>query len=410
MDTTENEYHHATLPSGLRVVMHHRPGSVAEHCGVAVRAGSRDERPEHYGLAHFVEHTIFKGTMRRRSWHILNRMERIGGELNAYTTKEETVVYTTYPAGHLERAVDLVADLVENSQFPTVEIDRERQVVADEIDTYLDIPSEGIFDDFDELIFAGSPLAHPILGSRESIDRLTTDVCRNYLDEYYTPANMVFFYSGPEKPDHVVRVASRCFRKDPHGSLIPRSGPTPPVPPKADVVKEIGTHQAHTVLGARIHDMYSPRRHAMALLTNILGGPGMNSLLNVALRERRGLVYTVDASASLLSDAGLFTIYYGCDTGDVDRCRRIIEGIIEKQASECMTQRHLEEARRQYIGQLTLASTNTEQRALSMARAMLFRGEVIPSARHLEAIRAITPADLREAAGALIGMSRLTLL
>lgn len=410
MDTTENEYHYATLPSGLRVVMHHRPGSVAEHCGVAVRAGSRDERPEHYGLAHFVEHTIFKGTMRRRSWHILNRMERIGGELNAYTTKEETVVYTTYPAGHLERAVDLVADLVENSQFPTVEIDRERQVVADEIDTYLDIPSEGIFDDFDELIFAGSPLAHPILGSRESIDTLTTDVCRNYLDEYYTPANMVFFYSGPEKPDHVVRVASRCFRKDPHGSLIPRSGPTPPVPPKADVVKEIGTHQAHTVLGARIHDMYSPRRHAMALLTNILGGPGMNSLLNVALRERRGLVYTVDASASLLSDAGLFTIYYGCDTGDVDRCRRIIEGIIEKQASECMTQRHLEEARRQYIGQLTLASTNTEQRALSMARAMLFRGEVIPSARHLEAIRAITPADLREAAGALIGMSRLTLL
>lgn len=348
--------------------------------------------------------------MRRRSWHILNRMERIGGELNAYTTKEETVVYTTYPAGHLERAVDLVADLVENSQFPTVEIDRERQVVADEIDTYLDIPSEGIFDDFDELIFAGSPLAHPILGSRESIDRLTTDVCRNYLDEYYTPANMVFFYSGPEKPDRVVRVASRCFRKDPHGSLISRSCPTPPAPPKADVVKEIGTHQAHTVLGARIHDMYSPRRHAMALLTNILGGPGMNSLLNVALRERRGLVYTVDASASLLSDAGLFTIYYGCDTGDVDRCRRIIEGIIEKQASECMTQRHLEEARRQYIGQLTLASTNTEQRALSMARAMLFRGEVIPSARHLEAIRAITPADLREAAGALIGMSRLTLL
>ncbi len=410
MDTTENEYHYATLPSGLRVVMHHRPGSVAEHCGVAVRAGSRDERPEHYGLAHFVEHTIFKGTMRRRSWHILNRMERIGGELNAYTTKEETVVYTTYPAGHLERAVDLVADLVENSQFPTVEIDRERQVVADEIDTYLDIPSEGIFDDFDELIFAGSPLAHPILGSRESIDRLTTDVCRNYLDEYYTPANMVFFYSGPEKPDRVVRVASRCFRKDPHGSLISRSCPTPPAPPKADVVKEIGTHQAHTVLGARIHDMYSPRRHAMALLTNILGGPGMNSLLNVALRERRGLVYTVDASASLLSDAGLFTIYYGCDTGDVDRCRRIIEGIIEKQASECMTQRHLEEARRQYIGQLTLASTNTEQRALSMARAMLFRGEVIPSARHLEAIRAITPADLREAAGALIGMSRLTLL
>lgn len=414
MDTTENEYHYATLPSGLRVVMHHRPGSVAEHCGVAVRAGSRDEKPEHYGLAHFVEHTIFKGTLRRRSWHILNRMERIGGELNAYTTKEETVVYTTYPAGHLERAVDLVADLVENSRFPTVEIDRERQVVADEIDTYLDIPSEGIFDDFDELIFAGSPLAHPILGTRESIERLTTDVCRNYLNEYYTPSNMVFFYSGPEKPERVVRIASRCFRKVDHGRSPINSGRSDclplPSPAQTDVVKEIGTHQAHTILGIRIHDMYSPRRHAMALLSNILGGPGMNSLLNVALRERRGLVYTVDSSVSLLSDAGLFTIYYGCDTDDVNRCRKIIEGIIEKQAMEYITQRHLDEARKQYIGQLTLASTNTEQRALSMARSMLFRGEVIPSALHLEAIRAITPADIREAAASLLGMSRLTLL
>ena len=144
MDSTGNEIHHTVLRSGLRAVMHHRPGSVVEHCGVAVRAGSRDEHPDHYGLAHFVEHTIFKGTLRRRAWHILNRMERIGGELNAYTTKEETVIYTTYPAGHTPRSLDLIADLVENSQFPTVEIDRERLVVAEEIDTYLDIPSEGI--------------------------------------------------------------------------------------------------------------------------------------------------------------------------------------------------------------------------------------------------------------------------
>ena len=402
MDTTENEYHYATLPSGLRVVMHHRPGSVAEHCGVAVRAGSRDERPEHYGLAHFVEHTIFKGTMRRRSWHILNRMERIGGELNAYTTKEETVVYTTYPAGHLERAVDLVADLVENSQFPTVEIDRERQVVADEIDTYLDIPSEGIFDDFDELIFAGSPLAHPILGSRESIDRLTTDVCRNYLDEYYTPANMVFFYSGPEKPDHVVRVASRCFRKDPHGSLIPRSGPTPPVPPKADVVKEIGTHQAHTVLGARIHDMYSPRRHAMALLTNILGGPGMNSLLNVALRERRGYVYSVDAYTSLFTDCGEMTIYFGCDREHVKPCRRIISDTLTRLADSPMKERTLSAAKKQYIGQTIVAAENREQMALSTGRALLFNGHVATRSEIIDRIMSLTPEHLRMAAEAIV--------
>lgn len=415
MDKSEQEYYYATLSGGLRVVMHHRPGSVAEHCGVAVRAGSRDESPEHYGLAHFVEHTIFKGTLRRRAWHILNRMERVGGELNAYTTKEETVVYTTYPAGYMERAIDLVADLVENSQFPTTEIDRERQVVADEIDSYLDIPSEGIFDDFDELMFAGSPLAHPILGSRESIERLTSDVCRRYLDLYYRPDNMVLFYSGPEKPDRVIRVAEKCFssgkRQIPSSATVmSASEAIPDVPPRADVVREIGSHQAHTVLGTRIHDMYSPKRYATALLTNILGGPGMNSLLNVALRERRGLVYTVDASTALLSDAGLFTVYYGCDADDVERCRRIVEGIIERQATDLMTPRRLEEARRQYIGQLTLASTNTEQRALNMARATLLRGRVIPSAENLEAIRAITPAALRDVAASLTPLSRLTLM
>lgn len=408
------EYHYATLSGGLRVVMHHRPGSVAEHCGVAVRAGSRDEAPEHYGLAHFVEHTIFKGTLRRRAWHILNRMERVGGELNAYTTKEETVVYTTYPAGYMERAIDLVADLVENSQFPTSEIDKERQVVADEIDSYLDIPSEGIFDDFDELAFAGTPLAHPILGSRGSIDRLTSDVCRRYLHEYYRPDNMVLFYSGPEKPERVIRVAERCFRHNtsfaPHEAAKASPSPAPACPPPFDTVREIGSHQAHTILGTRIHDMYSPDRYAMAMLTNLLGGPGMNSLLNVALRERRGLVYTVDASTALMTDAGLFTIYYGCDPEDVERCRRIVTDIIARQASEAITPRRLEEARRQYIGQLTLASTNSEQRALNMARSTLLRGHVIPSAEHLDRIRAVTPEALRSAASALTTLSRLTLL
>lgn len=413
MDINEQQYHYATLSGGLRVVMHHRPGSVAEHCGVAVKAGSRDESPCHYGLAHFVEHTIFKGTLRRRAWHILNRMERVGGELNAYTTKEETVVYTTYPAGYVERAIDLVADLVENSQFPTAEIDRERQVVADEIDSYLDIPAEGIFDDFDELVFEGTPLAHPILGSRESIDRLTSDVCRRYLRDYYRPDNMVFFYSGPEKPDRVIRLAERCFHHRiadmPAASGIGSVEALAPAG-RFDTVREIGTHQAHTILGTRIHDMFSPDRYATALLSNMLGGPGMNSLLNVALRERRGLVYTVEASTALMTDTGLFTIYYGCDTTDVERCRRLVSDIIGRQASDTMSQRQLDDARRQYIGQLTLASTNSEQRALNMARSTLLRGSVIPSAVHLEHIRSLTPDDLREAASRLTTLSRLTLV
>lgn len=417
MNIDKQEYYYATLTCGLRLVIHHRPGSVAEHCGMAVKAGSRDESPDHYGLAHFVEHTIFKGTLRRRAWHILNRMERIGGELNAYTTKEETVIYTTYPAGYVERAIDLVADLVEHSQFPTVEIDRERQVVADEIDTYLDIPSEGIFDDFDELAFAGTPLAHPILGSRESIERLTSDVCRRYLGEYYRPDNMVMFYSGPEKPEKVTRIAERCFRQEKaSGNVASAKTSADGIRPSEtaystfDTTREIGSHQAHTILGTRIHDMYSPDRYATALLTNMLGGPGMNSLLNVALRERRGLVYTVEASTALMTDAGLFTIYYGCDSEDTDRCRRITTDIINRLASDTITPHQLEDARRQYIGQITVASTNTEQHALNMARSTLLRGHVIPSSEHLEHIRALTPEDIRLAATRIAQLSRLTLL
>ena len=251
-------FHYSCLPNGLRLVAIHRPGAVADHCGVTVRAGSRDESPEHYGLAHFVEHTIFKGTPRRRSWHILNRMESIGGELNAYTTKEETVVYTTYPSGALDRALDLLADLVQHSVFPTAEIDRERQVVEDEIDTYLDIPSEGIFDDYDELIYASTPLAHPILGSRQSIGRLNSEVCRSYLRRYYNPDNMVLFYSGAEHPDRVAARAARYFTEltPADGIRASRSTSITPMTEPFDTVREIGSHQAHTVLGATVAGMF----------------------------------------------------------------------------------------------------------------------------------------------------------
>lgn len=405
------DYNYFTLDSGLRVVAIHRPGAVAEHCGVTVRAGSRDESLDHYGLAHFVEHTIFKGTQRRRAWHILNRMERIGGELNAYTTKEETVVYTTYPAGHLDRALDLLADLVEHSQFPAVEIDRERAVVEDEIDTYLDIPSEGIFDDYDELIYAGTPLAHPILGTRESIARLSSQVCREYLKKFYTPGNMVLFYSGPEAPEGVASRAGKFFTGSAASDVKGLHACEKLAVGEAfDTVRSIGLHQAHTVLGARVDGMFSPGRYAMALLTNILGGPGMNSLLNVALRERRGLVYTVDASLAQLTDTGLFTIYYGCDAEDVERCRRLAVDIVDGLASKPLAPRKLEEAKRQYLGQTALASTNTEQVALSASRSTLLRGRVIGRAEHIEAINSLTPRSLMEAASSLTTLSRLTLV
>ncbi|MDE6859670.1 MAG: insulinase family protein [Duncaniella sp.] len=398
--------YYATLPTGLRMVAVRRESAV-EHCGVAVNAGSRDEASDRYGLAHFVEHTIFKGTRKRRAWHILNRMETVGGELNAYTTKEETLLYSTFPAGNLARAVELISDLVADSQFPQAEIERERLVVADEIDSYLDVPSEGILDVFDELIFAGTPLAHNILGYKESLEGFDTAVCRGYLERFYTPGEMVFFYSGPEKPERVFRMAERYFvpldRAD-----MGRDRCVPPVAARFDEVRHIDSHQAHTVLGARVGGMSSHDRYALALLTNMLGGPGMNSLLNVALRERRGLVYTIDAGTTLMSDTGLFTVYFGCDSEDVARCVRLVEGVIARLADGALTPRRLEEAKKQYAGQLTVASVNSEQGAISMARGTLYRGRAMTSAEVVEAIRGVDAADIRRVAESLTDLSRLT--
>ena len=404
----EPQYLYSTLPNGMRVVIAHRPEAEVDHCGVAVNAGSRDEEPWQYGLAHFVEHTIFKGTGRRRSWHILNRMEAVGGELNAYTTKEETMLYTTFPSGNLARALDLVADLVTDSRFPAPELAKERGVVEDEIDTYLDIPSEGIYDDFDELIFRGSQLAHPILGTREPIADFDTEACRGWLDRFYVPANMVLFYSGSMSPERFLKMAERCFvpltRTAERNSRI-----APKQLPPFDETKRIDSHQAHNLLGCTIPGLHSEDRYAIALLTNILGGPGMNSLLNVALREKRGLVYSVDASTALMTDCGLLTVYYGCDPEDAGRCTRLILNTIDGMAQRRLTPRQLEAAKRQYLGQMTIGSVNSEQMALGMARSTLLMGCVRPRAEINEAIRAVTADRIMEIASGL-RMSRLTLL
>ncbi len=385
-----------------------RPGEV-EYCGVAVNAGSRDElTPDRYGLAHFVEHTIFKGTTRRKSWHIINRMEAVGGELNAYTTKEETYVYSTFPKGNLRRAAELIADLVKRSSFPRAEIDRERDVVADEINTYSDIPSDGIYDDFEDLIFAGSTLGHNILGTVESISGFTPEVCREYLDRFYTPRQMVFFYSGPSSVSQVEKIVVEYF-----GTLsLPdhdRERSMPVEVAQFDSVKEISSHQSHVVMGTRIGGLFDSGRYAMALLTNILGGPGMNSLLNVELRERRGLVYSIDASASHLTDTGLFTIYFGCDHDDVARCRRLVTNTIDSIAQGGLNERRLAQARRQYAGQLVISSVNAEQATLSQGRSMLYFGKVAPLSATLDRIAAVTVDEITSAARRLTELSVLTL-
>lgn len=399
-------YTYFTLPNGLRVAHRHEAGS-AEYCGVAVRAGSRDETPATYGLAHFVEHTIFKGTGRRRSWHIINRMESVGGELNAYTSEETTVIYSAFPAGNLVRAVELISDLVANSRFPQAEIDREREVVMDEIDSYLDTPSDAVFDDFNDLIFAGTPLGHNILGNEDTLRSFTPDTCRDFLDRFYTPGDMVFFYTGPESAVKVEKIALRYLGQLSRPTTARPESPLAPAD-TFDKRRHTDTHQAHTVMGARIPGMYSDEAPVYALLTNLIGGPCMNSLLNVALRERRGYVYSVDAYTSLFTDTGLFTVYFGCDPEHIRPCRTLVERTVTHLSGTPLSARALAAAKRQYIGQMTVAAQSREQSALSLGRATLFHGRALTDAEQRDRIEAVTPEALRAAAERLTRLSTLT--
>lgn len=399
-----------TLANGLRGVHIHLPHAAVGYCGVTVRAGSRDEDVSggEAGLAHFVEHTIFKGTNHRSPWHIINRMEAVGGELNAFTTKEDTTVYTIFPRGNLRRALDLVADLVINSRFPDAELDKEREVVADEIDSYLDQPGEAVFDDFEDLIFADTPLGHNILGTTESLRGFSSASCRGWLERYYTASRMVVFYAG--------NIGAESFRMMAEDMFAPLHKGETPVPQPISLAtghfaehRGIDSHQCHTVIGSAFGRVSESMRMPLALVTNILGGPGMNSLLNIALRERRGLVYNVESSASLLSDATIFTIYYGCDPHDNALCDKLVREQLEKMATSPLSDRRLRAAKKQFLGQSLIAAENRENSAIGIARATLMRGSAYTADDIRHMTEAITPADILAAAELLADPSSLTL-
>ena len=390
-----------TLSNGLRVVYARRDGNVA-YCGLAVNAGSRDENSRLLGLAHFVEHTIFKGTRKRRAWHILNRMERIGGELNAYTTKEETLVYSIFPTGNMARAVELIADLVTNSIFPERELEKEREVVREEIQSYRDTPSEAIFDDFEDLIFKGTGLGHNILGTEECLNNIQSSDCMEYLKKFYVPENMVLFAVGSISDDIFFRLAERHFGGM-HKPLSPSTRIKPVALPAFNIIKNIDSHQTHSVSGTVTFGMHDPRKYSLLLLNNMLGGPGMNSILNVAIREKRGYAYSVESSLSLMSDCGLFTVYFGSDQRYADKCLKIIAAEIDRLASATLKPSALEAAKKQFIGQLLVSSDNTENYALSLGKGILNFGKVYSTNEIAERIKAVSADELRDAAQTING-------
>lgn len=396
-----------TLSNGLRAVCRRAAGAVS-YIGVAIGSGSRDEDAAHHGLAHFVEHTIFKGTTKRRSWHISNRMEGVGGELNAYTSKEETMIYTNAPAGYADRAIELLADLVADCTFPSDEVEREREVVIEEINSYLDSPGDAVYDDFEELIYAGSGLAHNILGTPDSVRSLTPADCRSFIDRWYTPANMVVYAADPGDPERVARMLERHFGRL-HFAATPHSRVLPPVPPQFDEVKNKGGHQAHTIVGMRTFGRRDPRRFALFLLNNYLGGPCMNSRLNQQLREQRGLVYTVDSNVALMSDTGLLSIYFGSDHANVAKCRRLVARELDRLAQSPLSPRRFEGVKEQYCGQLTVSSDHRESSAMALAKSLMYYGEVHTAADTAERVREVTAEQMREVAEMLAAPTRSVL-
>jgi predicted Zn-dependent peptidase len=385
-----------TLKSGLRIIHHVFPSQIS-YCGFAVNTGARDEMSDEHGMAHFVEHLLFKGTKKRKAHHIANRMENVGGELNAYTTKEETFLYATFLEEYFPRAVELLSDLMLNSEFSPTQIERERDVILDEINSYNDSPAELIYDDFENLLFAGHDIGHYILGDAKSLKTLDSQKVINFVTRQFHPSQMVFFSFGKTPFEKVVRQVERYF-SFPATPCHVKSRIVPTnIPPEMKIFRK-NTAQNHTMLGCRTFDMYNPLRYPLYLLNNILGGGALNSRLNTSLRERHGLVYNVESSLTFYSDTGLFSVYFACDPKYTERCLRLIYKEIERLRNQPLTAMQLSVAKKQWKGQMGIASESNENTALRMAKSFLHSNNY-PSIKDVfSRIDAISISQLEEAA------------
>ena len=404
----EMQYNIHTLSNGLRII-HEPSSSKVAYCGFAVDAGTRDEAENEQGMAHFVEHLIFKGTRKRKAWHILNRMENVGGDLNAYTNKEETVIYSAFLTEHFGRALELLADIVFHSTFPQNEIEKETEVIIDEIQSYEDTPSELIFDDFEDMIFRNHPLGRNILGRPDLLKKFRSEDAMAFTSRFYQPSNMVFCVLGDFNFQKIVRQVEKLLVDLPLVTVEnQRTIPPLYVPEQLVVHKE--THQAHVMIGSRGYNAYDDKRTALYLLNNILGGPGMNSRLNVSLRERRGLVYTVESNLTSYTDTGAFCIYFGTDPEDVDTCLKLTYKELKRMRDVKMTSSQLMAAKKQLIGQIGVASDNNENNALGMAKTFLHYNKYESSESVFRRIEALTAEGLLEVANEMFAEEYLSTL
>ena len=408
-------YQTHTCKNGLRII-HLPSASSVIFCGFAVKAGTRHEAQGEEGLAHFCEHLAFKGTRRRTAMQIINALEGVGGELNAFTNKEDTVYYAATTRQHFRQAVDVLCDIVFCSQYPEQEVEKEREVVCDEIESYEDTPAELIFDEFENLLFEGHPLGHNILGSCERVRGYTANDAHRFTSRYYQPGNSIFFVSGDIDFGRLVKMLEKTvvqpdnFLLGNKESLLPNNGLLLGNKILTPVIRHRGTHQAHVMMGSQAFPANDTRRWSLFLLNNILGGPAMNSRLNLSLRENNGLVYTVESSMVSYSDTGAWSVYFGCDPHDVKRCCRLVSRELDKLMQAPLTSSRLDKAKQQIRGQLAIAADNREQFALDFAKNFLHQGTERNLDDILAHVDALTPQQLQQVACEVFAPQRLLTL
>lgn len=382
------------LPNGIRVVHLDIPYTRAVHCAYVFDAGSRDDPADKQGLAHFIEHMIFKGTKRRKTFHVLNYLESVGGELNAYTTKEKTCIYASLASEHAERAVDLLTDIAFNATFPEKEISKERQVISEEIDIYRDAPDEAIFEDFDLQLFPEHALGAPILGFKDSIGKITRQDLEAYINTRYTQGKVMFAIAGNINEKQVQRLINKHIAplELPSADLIRKAPPL--IAPTISEV-EIPTHQAHELLGGYAQPMRHEQYHAFLLLINLLGGPAMNSRLNLNIRERHGLTYAISSFYVPYLDSGLWGIYFGCEQNNLPRVRRLVEKEMKRLADKPLGSMQLHQIKKQLIGQLVLANENPLNQLLAVSKDLLDFGKVYDFQTQLGKLEQVSAAEIQ---------------
>ena len=395
------------LGNGMRLVCAPSPTDTI-YCGIAVGSGTRHELESESGIAHFTEHLTFKGTQRRSSRQIITRIESVGGDLNAFTGKEETVYYCACHRQHLSRALDLLFDIVYRSTYPQSEIDKEVEVVIDEIESYNDSPSELIYDDFEAQLFHGHPLGRNILGDEQRLRQYTHDDILAYAQRQYRPERSVLFVYGNVSESQILRhipTISMPHDATPHPTTPPANTTAP-----GTYTYDKGTHQSHVMIGAPSFGGNDPRHLPLYLANNILGGPGLSSRLSLALREKSALVYTVESTLTTYTDTGVWAVYYGCDHHDVKRCQRLVERELHRLIDSPLSPRTLDAAKRQLTGQIALSYDNPESVAIGMGKRMLHYNRTLSLQTLIDRINDITPEQVLEAARQVFNPERLTIL